>query len=150
MEPDKKIRDPPSPDTLAAYQLAAANSGNSTSPSQVAGGIFVYRNSTSTTGRNSAASSTGSSSVPYSSGTVSGNSSGFFGSGTGSGTGSGPGSSNSSGTESGSASGSDSGSTASETSQSSPIVSFKGTASKTVTGLSAACGAAALIVFAMV
>ena len=71
-----RTRSAPSPNTLAAYQLAATKSGNSTSPPHIAGGVFVSRNTTSATYPNSTASSTASSSTAYSSGTGSGSGNG--------------------------------------------------------------------------
>ncbi|CAD6589957.1 MAG: hypothetical protein ASARMPREDX12_004087 [Alectoria sarmentosa] len=152
----------PSPDTLDAYKLAAAKANTSSSPSHVAGGIFVSRNSTSTTGRNSTASSTGSSSGPSSvsssnsSSIASGSGTGVSGSGIGLGNGNGSSSGGSSGsgsrTESGSGSGTVSSSTTGGTSPPSPL-SFKGAGSKTKIGVikaSVVCGVALILVFSLV
>ena len=136
---NKKTRASPSPYTLDAYQLAAAKTNSSISPSHIAGGVFVSGNSTSTAAQNSTASSTGTGSIASSSGSSS--SSGASQSGTGAGS--------SSGTKSGSGSGTGSNITTGGTSPSSPGT-FQGAASKTATGLSVACGAAALFLFALV
>ncbi|KAL6715276.1 hypothetical protein ACLMJK_007540 [Lecanora helva] len=56
---------PPSPNTLDAYKLAAAKTGNSTSPPKIEGGVFTNRNGTSTAS-GTATASTGFGVVPTS------------------------------------------------------------------------------------
>ena len=78
---DDHTRPPPSPNTLDAYNLAANKTGNSTVPPNIAGGVFIKTNSTSTSG-GSTASGTGSGSKATGTG-VSYNKSSGYGSSTG-------------------------------------------------------------------
>ena len=75
---DSYLRAPPSPNTLDAYKLAAAKTGNSTSPSTVSGGVLVSSNSTTTTGGSPPAASTGFGSSPSASGYPGSSSGGSF------------------------------------------------------------------------
>ena len=64
---------PPSPNTLEAYQLAAAKTNVSIAAPQVGGGVFVSRNSSSPTG-----SGTATASAPSSTATSTGYGSGGY------------------------------------------------------------------------